>query len=260
MKKVFSSIRDNHDTIFKALLFFITLFIIVYFFPRQINFEYEYSKGKPWFQETIITSFDFPILNSQEQLQKEIEEVTSDNLPIFAFDESIFQQKGVEFVQNFEQKWSADRKIKKDKGFTFLKLFRKNKQVNQSGKYSLANYGLSVLDHLYKNGIVHLSDEFQWEEEDFQVLLQKEYVAKKQELDNLFTINSAVDYIHSLSKLSLQESDFIVPLLLDSLSQNVFYDQQATTKMLAYELDNIVLSRGMLPNGQVVLQNGDLLT
>ena len=85
MKKVFSSIRDNHDTIFKALLFFITLFIIVYFFPRQINFEYEYSKGKPWFQETIISSFDFPILKTQEQLQKEREEIINDNLPIFGF-------------------------------------------------------------------------------------------------------------------------------------------------------------------------------
>ena len=72
MKKVFSFARDNHDSIFKALLFFLTLFIIFYFFPRQINFEYEYSKGKPWLQETIITSFDFPILKSQEQLQKEM--------------------------------------------------------------------------------------------------------------------------------------------------------------------------------------------
>lgn len=259
MKKVFSSIRDNHDTIFKALLFFITLFIIVYFFPRQINFEYEYSKGKPWFQETIITSFDFPILKTQEQLQKEREEIINDNLPIFGFDENIFQQKGVEFVQNFEQKWSEDRKIKKDKGFTFFNLFGLKKQTNQSRKYSVANYGLSILDHLYTNGIVQLSDEFQWKEEDFQVLLQKENVAEKQELDNLFTINSAVDYINSLSKLSLQESDFIVPLLLEALSQNVFYDKQASEKMLAYELDNIVSARGMLQQGQIVIQKGELV-
>ena len=259
MKKVFSSIRDNHDTIFKALLFFITLFIIVYSFPRQINFEYEYSKGKPWLQETIITSFDFPILKTQEQLQKEREEIINDNLPIFSFDENIFQQKGVEFVQNFEQKWSEDRKIKKDKGFTFFNLFGLKKQANQSRKYSVANYGLSILDYLYTNGIVQLSDEFQWKEEGSQVLLQKENVAEKQELDNLFTINSAVDYINSLSKLSLQESDFIVPLLLEALSQNVFYDKQASEKMLSYELDNIVSTRGMLQKGQIIIQKGELV-
>ena len=70
MKKLFSLIRDNHDSIFKAFLFFITLILIVYFFPRKINFEHEYSKGKPWMQESIITSFDFSILKSEEQLLK----------------------------------------------------------------------------------------------------------------------------------------------------------------------------------------------
>tara|TARA_B110000196_G_scaffold291051_1_gene277710 strand:- start:3064 stop:5172 length:2109 start_codon:yes stop_codon:yes gene_type:complete len=259
MKKVFSSIRDNHDSIFKSLLFLLTLFIIVYFFPRQINFEYEYSKGKPWMQETIITSFDFPILKTQEELQKEREEVINENFPIFVFNESTFEQKGVEFVENFEQKWSEDKKIKKDKGFTFFNLFGQKKQATASRKYSLVNYGLSVLEHIYTNGIVQISDEFQGKEEDFQVLLQKENIAEKQELDKLFTINLAVDYINALGKLSMQESDFIVPLLLEALNHNVFYDKLATEKMLASELSNIVGSRGMLQKGQIVIQKGELV-
>ena len=41
--------------------------------------------------------------------------MTDDNLPIFVFDEGVFEKKGVEFIQNFEQKWSEDKKIKKDK-------------------------------------------------------------------------------------------------------------------------------------------------
>ena len=259
MKKVFSSIRDNHDSIFKFLLFFITLFIIVYFFPRQINFEYEYSKGKPWMQETIITSFDFPIFKTEEELQKEREEIINENFSIFVFDESTFQKKGVEFVENFEQKWSEDKKIKKDKGFTFFNLFGQKKEETTSRKYSLANYGLSVLEYIYNNGIVQLSDEFQWKEEDFLVLLQKESIAEKKELYKLFSINSAVDYINALGKLSIQESDFIVPLLLDALDHNVFYDKIATEKILASELSNIISARGMLQKGQIVIQQGELV-
>jgi len=259
MKKVFSSIRDNHDSIFKFLLFFLTLFIIIYFFPRQINFEYEYSKGKPWMQETIITSFDFPIFKTEEELQKEREEIINENLPIFVFDESTFQKKGIEFIENFEQKWSEDKKIKKDKGFTFFNLFGQKKQATATRKYSLANYGLSVLEYLYNNGIVQLSDEFQWKEEDFLVLLQKESIAEKQELYKLFTINSAVDYINALGKLSIQESDFIVPLLLEALDHNVFYDKIATAKILASELSNIISARGMLQKGQIVIQQGELV-
>ena len=138
-------------------------------------------------------------------------------------------------------------------------MFGQKKQATASRKYSLANYGLSVLEYLYNNGIVQLSDEFQWKEEDFLVLLQKENIAEKQELDKLFTINSAVDYINALGKLSMQESDFIVPLLLEALNHNVFYDKLATEKMLASELSNIVSSRGMLQKGQIVIQKGELV-
>lgn len=259
MKKLFSLIRDNHDSIFKAFLFLITLLIIVYFFPRKINFEHEYSKGKPWMQESIITSFDFPILKSEEQLQKEKQEVTKELLPIFVFNKSIFEQQAVVFVENFEQKWSSSKKIKKDKGFSFFNLFGKDKQNIKTRKYSLAYYGLSVLEHLYNKGIAQLSDEFQWKEEGFLVLLQKENVAESYELDNFYTINSAVDYINALDKLSAEEALFIVPLLLEAISHNVYYDENATAKMLAYELDNIVSSRGMLQKGQIVIQKGELV-
>ena len=70
MKKLFSIIRNNHDSIFKLFLFFLTLVIIVYFFPRKINFKYEYSKGNPWLHETIIANFDFPILKSNKNYKK----------------------------------------------------------------------------------------------------------------------------------------------------------------------------------------------
>ena len=259
MKNILSKIRDNHDTIFKAMLFLLTLVVIVYFFPRQRNFKYEYSKGKPWLEESIIAAFDFPILKSEEELQKEIEEVKKSNLAVFVFQETEFEKSGVEFVRNFEQKWANNKKTKKDKDFTFFNLFKRKDKEQTISKYSLANYGLSILEHLYDKGIVQLSEEFQWKEEGFLVLLQKENIAEKQELDNLYTINSAVDYINSLSKLSAQESDFLIPLLIESLSQNVFFDKQATKKMLDFELENIVSSRGMLQKGQIVITKGELV-
>ena len=53
------------------------------------------------------------------------------HLPILIIiDESTFEQKGVEFVEKFEEKWSEDKKIKKDKGFTFFNLFGKRKKVD----------------------------------------------------------------------------------------------------------------------------------
>ena len=71
MKKIFLKIRDNHEQLFRVFLFLLTLAIIVYVFPRQAKFKYEFTKGKPWMHETIIAPFDFSVLKSNTVLDNE---------------------------------------------------------------------------------------------------------------------------------------------------------------------------------------------
>ena len=91
-------------------------------------------------------------------------------------------------------------------------------------------------------------------------MLKRDNIAKKIELGDLYTIQTASNHIYSLSKLSDQESDFLTPLLLDALEQNVFYDQSATEKMLQQELENLSTARGMVQQGQVIISQGELIT
>ena len=71
MKNIFLEIRNNHEQFFRIFLFVITLAVIVYVFPRQAKFKYEFTKGKPWMHETIIAPFDFSVLKSNKVLEKE---------------------------------------------------------------------------------------------------------------------------------------------------------------------------------------------
>ena len=77
MKNILSKIRDNHEKIFRLFLFVITLLVILYSFPRQAKFKYEFSKGQPWMHETIIAPFDFSILKSESELDIEKEIIKS---------------------------------------------------------------------------------------------------------------------------------------------------------------------------------------
>ena len=63
MKKVISFIRHSHPEIYKGILFLITIVAIVYIFPKQGKFKYEFQnlKGKPWYHEDLIAPFDFAI-------------------------------------------------------------------------------------------------------------------------------------------------------------------------------------------------------
>ena len=65
-----------------------------------------------------------------------------------------------------------------------------------------------MLENIYEKGIVQLTDELELKSEDEEALLKRDNIAKKIELGDLFTIQSASNHIHSLSKLSDQESDF----------------------------------------------------
>ena len=83
MNKVLSKIKDINQSIFRLSLFIATLIIILYLFPKQVKFKYEFTKGKPWLHESIIAPFDFSILKSEDELAKERDIIRSQHLPIF---------------------------------------------------------------------------------------------------------------------------------------------------------------------------------
>jgi len=113
MKNILSKIRDSDKPNFRFLLFVVTLVVILFLFPRQAKFKYEFTKGKPWLHESIIASFDFSILKSENELSKEREIVDSQHLPIYNYSETIFEIKVEDFVNDFETKWATKNRLKR---------------------------------------------------------------------------------------------------------------------------------------------------
>ena len=71
----------------------------------QIGAQYEFRKGKPWMHEDLIAPFNFAILKSQEELEREKQEVLSGLKPYFRIDDSITAGKRneLEFVTHCTQ-------------------------------------------------------------------------------------------------------------------------------------------------------------
>ena len=57
--------------------------LLVVFMPRTAKFAYDYRKGSPWAYETLIAQFDFPILKTEDQIEKEREKSGSDVVPYY---------------------------------------------------------------------------------------------------------------------------------------------------------------------------------
>ena len=113
MKNILIKIRNNHEHLFRVFLFLLTLAIIIYVFPRQAKFKYEFTKGKPWMHETIIAPFDFSILKSAGEIKIEQEIIRSEHTPIFNYNADIFLLKAEDYINQFEEKWVKDKDVKK---------------------------------------------------------------------------------------------------------------------------------------------------
>ena len=257
MKNILSKIKFINEPLYRLLLFCLTLIVILSLFNRQAKFKYEFTKGKPWLHESIIAPFDFSILKSDDELAKEREIVSSQHLPIYNFSEKIFEIKAEEFVDDFETKWAKENGIKKDGKFTFKNLFQNKKKLANTQKNNLVSFAYKYLEDIYSKGVIQVNNTY-WNDFD-QILLKSNLIAEKRNADAFYTINSAANKINLIDKLSDSEHQFLVPLLLSAIEQNIIFDKLGTEELLSSELANISPTKGLILSGQVIINRGELV-
>ena len=253
-----STIRNKHESIFRLFLFFFSLILILYLFPRQAKFKYEFTKGKPWLHETIIAPFDFSILKSESDLDKEKEIVKSQHLSLYNFNKNIFDIKAEDFINNFEEKWSENKGTNKDLRFTFKNLFKNRKKLANNKKNNLASFGYNFLNEIYSVGIIQLNSSVDNQNYD-RILLKNDLIAEKRDVKDFYTVSTAANKINLISKLTNDEYNFLVPLLLSSIEQNILYDKYSSDELLSNELSNINTERGLIVSGQIIINKGELI-
>ena len=87
------------------LMFLISAFIIVYLFPREGKFRYEFQKGKPWLHETLIAPFSFPIYKLEAELEAERDSVLKLFVPYFSADTTVLPKAQEDFLSRYESAW-----------------------------------------------------------------------------------------------------------------------------------------------------------
>ena len=258
MKSILSKIKDSNGSFFRFLLFFLTLVIILALFPKQVKFKYEFTKGKPWLHESIIAPFDFSILKSKNELKREREIIRSQHLPIYNYSERIFEIKIKDFINDYESKWTTEKGIEKDIKFTFKDLFKNKSKLANTQKNNLANFGYNFLKDIYSTGIIQVDYSHDFHDLK-QILLKSETIAERRNVNDFYTIRSAAEKVNLISTLSNKEYEFLTPLLLAAIKENILFDKLATNKLLSNELSDISTKKGLILSGQVVIKKGEIV-
>ena len=248
ISKFWIRITNRHDLVYKYFLILTTVVLIVIALPKQTQFNYSYRVGKPWVYENLISPFDYAILKSEAELNDERAEVLHNTHPFYKLLNDVASQR----ISAFRNEMDAVFKQRKEAAA------KGNPEASLESKHkSLEEAGVSILNEIYSKGIILTNAEnFP---EDGVISIVRNNISEDRNINSLFTIKSAVDFINEKLTNFGDDRQLLAPLLENALTHNILYDDQSTRQWTKQMLENVSLTRGMVQNGEVIVLKGQVV-
>lgn len=244
MANIFSDLRNNHERLQRVLLFILTGILVVLALPKEAKFKYEYQKGRPWVHEDLVAPFDFAIEKPQDEYDAEVERIRQ-NASIYL---KTIPNAANDAKRTFEEKLTAEFEPQEGR-------------IRNEKKYEFNLVaGIELLDAIYEKGLLRNSDDIQDVDPNHIVYLMEGNTASQVSLNRFYTVNSAFDFmLADLKKRRGVNQELLLQILSESLTQNIQYDSETTNRILKGEINSVSESRGMVPEGLIVIGKGDMV-
>lgn len=216
--------------------------IMMFIFPNEGKFKYDYQRGRAWLYETLIAPMDFPLLKTQAELTSERDMVASKVIPYYTYDESV--------VNRVLHRLSmiAVRNSLKD---SVLSVINEDiKQIYQKGVMPVRS--MAENDTSVAAGGTNL------------IFLQRP--DSNSELLESYVYDQSKAYRYIESSLRAVFPDMNADSLLQRLyigsiiEPNLFYDKVTTDRLHKDAVDFISPTKGMIYTGQLIVSNGEIVT
>lgn len=264
MKRPFDYFKKNYRYIFRAFLFVISTALIVYIFPREGKFRYEFQKGRPWLHENLFAPFDFPIYKSDKQLQVERDSTLKYFDPYFKYDSTVFVNETSKFLKYYSGKQDefVSKQLEKHNGFNN---YRKQNFITNSDDFK--QNALKILEEIYSKGIIELNELTETLTGDEEIIVLKGNLAENHFVNEIYTqknayenVTIAVNLFLKKNKSKLKYPDFYKNInLYEYIVPNVIYDQSTSEVVKNEMLKNVSLTKGMVQAGEKIISQGEII-
>jgi len=230
----------NYYQVNKILLFLLALVILLALFPREGKFKYEFQRGKPWQHDDLIAPFDFAILKPQAELQTERKRALNEAYLFFRVDNNKVEYAKSDFLARLDREAP--------------------KQITAQEKEMLINTAFSLLDTVYKRGIIEMIPDLEKKNSDFKIAVIDNNIAKIVPVSSLFSISKANAFVlQNLSGSQGINTRLILPVIQATLMHNVIFDEELTLTQREQSLAEISITRGMVQKGERIIAKGELV-
>ncbi|MBE9467353.1 MAG: HDIG domain-containing protein [Bacteroidetes bacterium] len=255
MTKFFNTLKRYYNLTFKTLLFLITVVIILFLFPSQGKFRFEFQKGSPWKHQNLIAPFNFAIQKSGKEISAEKDSILNNFKPYFKFDNKIQKTQLDLFHKNFKNNFKnfANKNISKAKTNVL--------------KTEFLTYCDIILNNIYINGVVQFSEILKQTKKGSSIIVVKNNVAEERDISKIFTPKISYNYIKQniikkfeTNNKSSDKINFLNSLkLYDYVVPNLFYDEETSNKIKQNLINDLSLTKGMVQAGELIVTKGEII-
>ncbi len=270
MRKLINYIKKNIQLVYRVLSFIASAIILIFLFPREGHFPYEFQKGKIWLNPDLYSTFDFPIRKTEGEIKKDKDSILKDFKPYFNFIKNTEIEQLKKLGKTFGSQWTnfAEERTSQNTSPEIKSFYKDADSVTKSIYLKFAN---DLLSYVYNKGIVQIPDNMdQNPSRDFTIVIIKDNVGQEYMYSDIFSQKAAYEYVlkkindlkqGSLFDKIIYESGFFKELNLNQfLLPNLIYNEEASRNVKEDLIKRISLTNGLFRADQKIIGKGELVT
>ncbi|MFA7359127.1 MAG: HDIG domain-containing metalloprotein [Bacteroidales bacterium] len=228
---------NTASTIFKVFLFVVAAGLIVYAFPREGRFRYQFQEGKPWRYGLLTAPYSFSIIKNQDELAAEKDSLLRTHKPYVVMDAAVSEEMTGTFNNNYDLYLRATVPLRYK---TYL-----NDQL-------ALVYGAGIISASIRN-------EFQKEKLKSLMMVTRR-MAETRDLSSVFTVKEAYSAILSNLPPHIHRDTLVrICKVEEYLRENLSYDKETSELSKKTLLEELSATSGIVQRGERIIDKGEIV-
>lgn len=228
--------RSRSAMLYKFTIGLLATFLIVYFYPREQVYSYQFEEGKPWRYGQLIAGFDFPIYKDEARVKSEQDSVLKNYIPYY-YKEKSASQKKLSYLKK-----------------TFLQPDEKKEQA------ILLKAVCRQLEEIYEQGIIGQEQWAKIKADSLEnILIVENNVAKAHRVESFYSEKEAYECLMRVDTTK-QGKQLVQRLDLHNyIFPTVLYDREKSESAHEELLSSVSWSSGMVVSGMKIIDRGEIV-
>ena len=238
MIKYLNKLYKNYNFIYKVILLFLSVYLIVSMFPKSGKFKYSFENGKPWQSENLYAPFNFAVLKNSFDLERELDDIKI-KTPVY------FDQITTLIASDSLTKSSIDY------------LFQDT--ITSLAEDSIVNSVNFIAKSIYKKGFA--DSNYDYDSEQKISLVSNNIIVSNLIFSDILLPKDLSTYINNLvieNNFSVNENR-IKSILFEIIQPNITFNKGLSENAYNESISKVSNYRGMIDKQTLIISKGEVV-